>query len=397
MSGTAAGRRKGFSLGQAIAAAILLAAFFAVSFWLHYLQMFEPGTHVSDLWDHLRLATQGESWRFYSINTFIFLWLDKLMPGGFLVVVFMAAVETLVIPTTWWVMKRAWPAAKPFLLFLAALFSNLAIAVYIPGTGRLYLGTFSGTIWHNPTYSLLKLFAVLAFGFFLEAYAAYREKCFPVKAWLWLMAMLFLATLAKPNFIISFVPAVAILLLADFLQSKGKAFGRICWLASAALPGLGLMMAQSLLVFNPESDTGVQFSFLGVLSLHSRNIKVDLVKSLAFVLVAALFLLPQVWKAASFRVAGLNLVFGLGYCLLLAESGYRFQDANFFWGGHMAVYLMTVTMLGFLCEAMAKSLPSPKRWPEFAAYILQWGVFALHVVSGLLYLYLLLTGHPFDV
>jgi hypothetical protein len=109
------------------------------------------------------------------------------------------------------------PATIPILLtsaiFVVSLMILAPINIFTPE--NLYFGYFAPHVYHNPTVNIMKPFSVLLFFMSLQLF---RQK--EALSWWWIFPftlLTFLSLIAKPSFILAFVPTLGLITAAFIL------------------------------------------------------------------------------------------------------------------------------------------------------------------------------------
>ena len=153
-----------------------------------------------------------------------------------------------------------------------------------------------------------------------------------------------------------------------------------------------LVLAMQFLEANPRFLSGETretewiFAPFAVWSYHTPGIPLSLVRSLLLPALILILLFPAVKKSLRFKLALGVFFMSLIPVILLAErSGAHLNmSGNFFWGAHMALFVLMMESLILLAGQNRLKFK-----PLFA------GVIALHVLSGLIYVSRLAVGLPF--
>ncbi|MED9904805.1 MAG: hypothetical protein UFG06_11545 [Lachnospiraceae bacterium] len=268
----------------------------------------------------------------------------------------------------------------------------LAQAIYVPWFNeRLYLGQGSINVWHNPTYTIVKPFAILAFGLLEDIYAdTEKRKVIFSKRWWLLLIVMFFANLAKPSLFQVLVPGLGLFMLFDLITLKGKQIVKHVEVAAAFIPSAALALYQAGVSFT----TGVSLEWLGVWKEYSPNPYISVVLFIAF----PLFVLSSRIKEWNNGIKIALCVFLTGFfeTALLAEEGFRRNHGNFFWGyylGGALVWLVSVKEFIRWHRSYFESGRNDKI--TSIKLTMGWILFLLHVFSGIYYIYLLLFSPGF--
>jgi hypothetical protein len=176
------------------------------------------------------------------------------------------------------------------------------------------------------------------------------------------------SALAKPSFLIAFLPVSGLVALRDLLRRHFAAV--IAYAFAIAVPTMLVLAVQAVATYGAETKAGIILSPFAVFTQPGEFV-LKLPLSLAFPLVVT------VAYGLSFRLqmAWLYAVLAIAYAVLLAESGPRLVQGNFAWTAQTGMFLLYVEAGLVIASRRDASI----RWKICA------GAFAVHVVSGLIY------------
>ena len=366
---------------------------FAVSFVLifSYVNRFTS----SDYPAHIRQALRGEG---YSLVSFMVRLLNKVDASNTLFIAFMALMTALTVMACAFylscVMKllkqeRSVSAYVP--IALSALFlCKLCIPEWSP---YFYVNAFVTQSWHNSTYTLMRLFAILTMAYYFIVEDVYREKIILKDLVLFTLALAF-ADLSKPNFVIVFAPVMLYRLVFDFLASKGKTF------RNAFLFGVCVLIASAVLLFQfktsfPEGgENGVAFSVANALAYVNRDKKLPLyfILNYAFPIYVTVLMIMNRKKAKGMnkRILAENwamAILSILVYLFITETGPRAADGNFGWGMSFFAYALFMCAYAYLEAMYSKSVIDRDH------YLAGKFLYFLHIFFGIFYFGLLLLGY----
>lgn len=386
---------KSFSRTDLLAVLGLL-LYFGCLVWLHYIQQHpDPSLTkdiLNDLPDHIAMM---DGVMLYSLGSLL-LKPAYLLGGDWGVSVFLSLLQTITVLVASRIFRQLAPQATRGGSVLLSLGCCTAMAIYTGG--YWYLGTVTGTIYHNTTFVYMELAALVTLLSFFEMYRSIQGKL-SFKRWVLYTFCLTLTTAFKPSFFLVFAPALLLLLIRDLVVTRGKNLVNEVLVGCSTFPSAVIGLGQSLILFHTERDGSMVFLPFVVWKMYSQNIPADLIRSLLLILFV-LFLclmfrrqykefLPLPDRSAFFL---LMLVMGVLECLLLAESGGRQEHANFFWSAHAAMMPCFLGATAALCQ-MTRNRKALR--PAKAAPVLLtsgWIIYALHLFSGWGYLILRLVG-----
>lgn len=276
------------------------------------------------------------------------------------------------------------------LAYILAFACNFHVAFYVPFVNRKhYIGYQCANMWHNSTYLFMRLFAILTVIVFLDLYKKYRED-FRVKDWLSFTVLLMITTGFKASFLTVFAPLLGILLIKDLC--KKTPFLKVFYMTLSVIPSLAVMALQSMVLGG--AGNGFAIAPFKALSLRGDHPKVAVVVSVLFPLMVLFCNFKNVfkekmyfWTIALWAVSFLEV-------FLLIETGERALDGNFMWGYSIALFFLFAVSLLMAVKSFVNNREKIICKVVFAA---QMAVFLWHVVSGIWYFVLLLSGGTYFV
>jgi hypothetical protein len=230
---------------------------------------------------------------------------------------------------------------------------------------NLYWGYFVPVMYTNPTQQLNKLFALWIYLWYgARVLESQRPAVRDAAA---LGALCVLSALAKPSFLIAFLPAAGIYALRDLLRQRWRHVA--VFVGGVVLPSAAVLLWQAS-VANDGSGFSIVLAPFAVFDVQPTLYKLPL--SLAFPI--AVGFVARGVPAIQERLRFLWLFVGLAlfYTLGLAESGPQMAAGNFAWSGQTAVFIAYVESA--LCLLTLRA-DTPFRRPA-------WIVFAVHVACG---------------
>ncbi len=377
------------------ASTLFLCAVFLASFFLFFKQAYPPAKNQyrSDLRRHIQFAQrlQGKTMELPHPGLHIAaLGLEKAtgLPlndaFAFVLAFAVTAFAALLLGT----MNRLLPPGPGIGLALpAAAALLLAGSIWLPFIHRrMFLLQGSPNVWHNPTVILLKPLALIAF--LLWAGRSWLRPSNPVGADALASATLLLATLVKPNFTLSFLPAAFLWLLLR----GGWAWRPLGRGLAIAAPSIACLAWQHMIMFAGHHSNAITISFLTVWKTHSPYPLVALLQGSAFPLALLAFRFRRACRSPWLSLAWLNWVVAVLQAAIFAEAGRRMPHANFFWGYMVA---LTLLFLFSTVELLHWARTRPPRWRERLSIGLVSLLFCLHLASGAIYTTKIWSGGPY--
>lgn len=365
-------------------------------FYLYFKQLqAEPyvmGPFESDTAAHVYLAV--EEHYYHSLAAFIYILLYSL-PFSLYSTAFVLTVATVlsVVFSVKLLEKIAGGLEVKLsrgLAYILAFACNFHVAFYVSFVNRKhYIGYQCANMWHNSTYLFMRLFAILTVIVFLDLYKKYRED-FRVKDWLSFTVLLMITTGFKASFLTVFAPLLAILLIKDLC--KKTPFLKVFYMALSVIPSLAVMALQSM-VLGGEGN-GFAIAPFKALSMRGDHPKVAVIVSVLFPLMVLFCNLKNVFKEKVYFWTIVLWAVSFLEVFLLIETGERASDGNFMWGYSIALFfLFAVSLL----MAVKSFVNNREKIICKVIFAVQMAVFLWHVVSGIWYFVLLLSGGTYFV
>jgi hypothetical protein len=233
---------------------------------------------------------------------------------------------------------------------------------------KLYDGYFVPISYHNPTQQLNKLFTLWIYFLYCAQFLDSRRA--GIVPALSTGGLVVLSALAKPSFLIAFLPTAGLFSLADLVRRRWRQV--LMFGLAIALPAVLVLVWQAVVTYTPDGRNRVVFAPFEVFNLEPTLYKLP--ASLAFPIVVAAMAVRARVRDPKFVFAWVFTAIALFVTLFLGETQ-RMMDGNFAWTGQTAVFLIYVESWLLLI-----SRPGLSRWRRIA-----WATFAVHVVCGLIW------------
>ena len=305
------------------------------------------------------------------------------------------------------------------LFFISMLYPPPGI--YLPGIRFKYTGVFTANPYHNATYLAARPFGILAFLWFVRLLPVYEKG--PAKSageregaavsdYVLFAVFLLLATMTKPSFTLVMVSTAGLVMLWRLIRSGFGNFVPTVQLGLCFLPTFADLLYQyrGVFVAEPGQEGGVGFCFGDVWGLYCDNIPLALCLAVGFPLLVLVCNWKELRRNTFFRFSWLFYLLAFAEAFLLYEKGFRETHFNFSWGYMYGIFFCHLGALLLLLQAPGqgageKSRTGEKRekgagrdrkslWRK-GLYVLQWGAYLCHVVCGLFYFGLLLSGEGY--
>lgn len=254
-----------------------------------------------------------------------------------------------------------------------------------------YNGYIGITIYHNPPISLCRPIALLNVMIFAAA-LVYRR--ISTRQTLFCFLTLVIAALTKPNYALIMVPTACVFAL-DALNRKDWPILRFIAFG-VLLPGLLVLGWQYVFTYlNPPASSDMDssrilFAPFMVYSIMARFLIPKFFLSILFPLSILILYRKEALRDRYYQIGLLLFLMGAAQSYFFAEEGVRLIKGNFLWSGQLGLFLWFVISMRFVVQRFF-SEPDRTRWS--AKYLVLSGIFALHVVSGILW-YIVETTSP---
>jgi hypothetical protein len=233
---------------------------------------------------------------------------------------------------------------------------------------RLYDGYFVPISYHNPTQQVNKLFTLWIYFMYCAQFLDSRRA--GVVPALSTGGLVVLSALAKPSFLIAFLPTAGLFALADLVRRRWRQV--LMFGFGIALPAVLILVWQAAVTYTPEGSNRVVFAPFEVFHLEPTLYKLP--ASLAFPIVVAAMAVHARVRDPKFVFAWVFTAIALFATLFLGETQ-RMMDGNFAWTGQTAVFLIYVE--SFLLLIGRPELSLGRR--------VAWATLTVHVVCGLIW------------
>lgn len=370
-----------------------LALLFVTSFILFYRYIFDLRT--SDFPAHIKNALNGKG---YSIAHILFILCYRITGTKMSIVVLMSLITVLTAAACAVFMKKLLKLMDVdmdlFSLIPVSVSSVFISKLCIPEWSPLYYDdAFSTQPWHNSTYIMMRLFGICVLAVFFTMQKEYDKKI-GVKDCVLFTIFLILVNLSKPNFIIAFSPIMLIMLICDFIRSKGKTFKNAFFFGCCVLISCFVLLYQYKIVFPSDGNDKMMISIANGVSFITKDFKFVLYLILNFLF--PLYVSYQVFRNRNefdrnslriFNEAWAMMLLSFLEYLFVVESGSRAADGNFEWGLSFFAYILFMVCVCFLIR-----LKKAGRISE-AQFSTAKNIYSAHVLFGIFYFGLLVIGY----
>jgi len=203
---------------------------------------------------------------------------------------------------------------------------------------HIYMGPGSPSVWHNVTLIMVKPFALLSVFYTIKFFKTNTYNYFILA-----VVVSIISIFAKPNYIIVFLPSLAVyMLLKKYFSRQQLIFALI--IISLSVVALSYQFVNEYENSNPEEGR-VIFDFLGVWSLYTPSVIVSILMALGLPALISIFNFKSVKSNEYIKFTWLLVLFSTILFTCFAESGRRYSDGNFSWSWMISlglIYIFTI-------------------------------------------------------
>ncbi len=386
-------KKKKESFGLDIKAILCLVFVFAVSFVLFYRYIYQLRT--SDFPAHIEHSLEG---RGYSINLFLIPLFYKLGNSYLGIVFLMAALTSGTVYATALFLKKIMKligeendlsSLIPFsasLLFIC----KLCIPEWSP---YFYKASISSQPWHNSTYIEMRLFATLTLMMYFIIRRDYLKKI-EWKKLLLFFVFLFLTNMSKPNFVLCFSPIMLLVLIYDFIITKGKSFKNAFLFGVVVLIACIILLFQYRIMYPSDGSSSIVISASHAIEYLLSDKKFPLYYLLNFcfpLYVAYLFFRNRkklsVFENKMMLEVWLMNILSFLVSIFVTETGKRAGDGNYEWNNFYFAYIVFAVSMVFLKKMRKEKLITERQ------FVTAQNIYVMHVIFGVFYFGLLVIGY----
>jgi len=244
---------------------------------------------------------------------------------------------------------------------------------------KIYLGQIAPNVWHNPTTIIAMPLTLLLFFYSFKKLGSSKLLDYVI-----IGALVVLNLLAKPNYLIAFLPVYFIVLLYKFLKNRDIKI--LIGMVIITLPSILTLVCQFILTYGNKETAGSSIIFAPfiVWKKHSPNISASLLLSIAFPLLYFVLYFSKVKTNYKVIFSWAVFILSLLQFCFLGESGFRLAHGNFIWG---AIISLNVLFLTTAADFFKQKFSGK--------YVLVLMTFLLHLATGIYYCGYIILGHGY--
>lgn len=360
--------------------AFIVAAFKAGDYFMHLifaLTMDETGAvlHISNVLFHAVVIGYGQLF-------------PTLPPQTLSALTLITAVEVLcfvLFKLLWW---KTSDVLHPVAIMLLTFGLMLIAPIFIWLDDVHMLGYINPVIYHSPTQNLLRIFVipVSLLAFRALENRPYRNTTHRIFIILLSASLIALASLSKPSFTITIIPALTLYVL--YRLWKRQPIDWLLYLFGLCIPAVGIIALQTFVTYTSTyvDPSGMAVGFMAFMLKYVPlwRIPIQLLLSLVFPLAVYGLYFQNARRDVYLNLSWVTLLIGLGYTYFVHETGYRVGDGNFIWTSYSASFvLMFASVIFMVGQYRAYRLANPKPHGALRRLRIVGALFIVHVLSGI--------------
>lgn len=375
---------------------------------LHFNQTMYPETQMyeSDLYAHIAMALDGWGYSLTAAVIRLFSLLPSEKTFHFALALFLALCEAATMAVTYVFMKKK--IVNRNVALALTIVSAFVMPFYIRSIQPYrYIGYQSASIWHNSTYIVMKLCAIVCICLYLAISEKYYSEIKAGKVIVFAI-LLALTTGVKTNFILVFAPAAFVFLIID--KILGVPWKRILACALTVLPSIGVILFQEMVLFGEDTGNGILIDPLYAVYLRAEKPYFTMILSALFPVLVLLWNIVPVLKDTikdfkerkgslthrAFLLAWSMWTVGFSELILFRETGERALDDNFAWGYDFCLFFVfVISIVYFVRNIIAIKDKKNNKVIAIAGSAVAGAVLLYHTWCGIVFFAKLCTGITF--
>lgn len=303
-------------------------------------------------------------------------------------ILLMALCIALIVYILWKYIRLYNQTLSPFWLCLivitAIIMAPASVLKFNFEDPNFYFTYLHSSPYHNPTFLLARPLVLLTT---LLSIKVFDEERLDLRMNLSITLLLIIGTLAKPNYMIAFLPAIVLfagwhLYQKKHIQWKSLIFGIV-------IPSILLLLWQFSFTYLFETayeSTSIVINPMAVFFVHMQMANLNRIDILINLFLAIMFPLSlmlmysEARKDKLFIFSWLIFLVAMSQSYLLAETGDKLAHGNFLWGGHFALFILYVVSVITVAKLKLYSQINGQ-------FVILTTSFLAHLLSGIIWIF----------
>ena len=341
---------------------------------------------LSDMPAHVRLALGHNDYSLASVIVRLLWGLFEENRAQTALSLVLTANQLFGVFSVWLLLRRMFPSLEKAYALLAVLLAHLCGPWIFPGQTAMYIGAYNGNVLHNMTVLFSRSFIPFDLLLFFRLWDARRERL-ELRTLLAFALCLLVTTLFKPNYLGAFAPLAFVLLVIDFIRTRGRGFKNEFLIGLAVVPSLAALVWSASVLYAADfagTSSGIALRvmslsvFLGMLVMYFRGL---LLPIWSFALQGP----RESEQREHMQIFTALCGVAIAEALFLTETGWRAAHGNYDWGA-LALYPSLFSIAIALLFRMLKDSDWKERGDRIKAIVglvlllghLIIGVYCLH-------------------
>ena len=238
-----------------------------------------------------------------------------------------------------------------------------------------YLGGYTGNVWHNPTYMLMRPIGLVVFYRYSKILSEHKAtmRYYVITAFLLAISSFF-----KPNFYQAFVPGLVLYCVVYWGMKRTKeVFVECLKIAGTCIPIAVVAVGQYAVAFNGNVE-GIGYKFLYVWKHFTQRWELSLIVSIVFPLMVYIYAVARKQCNTHILLSICMFVSALlQYMCFYVKAGPFAGDMS--WGFQLVIFFSFVIAVHWMIENR-----SMKKYDYIITGVI-WLLFSIHLFFGIIY------------
>ena len=242
--------------------------------------------------------------------------------------------------------------------------------------GRIYARQCGPNPWHNPTITFVRPLGLVALYFFVKHMENIEDNKVDKKYLIAFSITSALSVLAKPSFMMVFLPAMGLFVLLYWTKDIKGRFCMAMHMLIAVIPTIAIILFQFLFCqfYNDGAVSPISFQVGGFSQFTPLEILKVCIATFPIPIVALLLYGKEIFWSSYSKIGYIALGFGVAEMFLLTNGG----TGDLSWGYDLAVGVITMSVLGM---SLKIDVGRWRRVPLFVIFTCQVAIGFYYVIN----------------